>query len=148
MFRCLIFCFVFFLSGNTLAAIYKWTDEQGITSYSQTPPRDKNLQLEKINTKRGPSVPVDRLKNLQDSANEIAKSNAERATANNKAAALVREKQRIAEECSQAKRALAALDLGGNRLYKDSEGNYARLTEEDKAQQRQSLNLAIEEACR
>ncbi|MBQ0725638.1 MAG: DUF4124 domain-containing protein [Cycloclasticus sp.] len=147
MFRCLIFCFIFFLSSNALAAIYKWTDDQGNTSYGQTPPRDKSLKLEKLNTKRSPSVPVDRLKSLQDSANEIAKSNAERAAANNKAAELVREKQRIAKECSQAKQALAALDLGGNRLYKDSEGNYSRLTQEDKSQQRQSLSLAIEETC-
>lgn len=148
MFRCLIFSFIFFFSSNTLAAIYKWTDEQGITSYGQTPPRDKSIKLEKLNTKRSPPVSVDRLKSLQDNANEIAKSNAERAAANNKAAELAREKQRIAEECSKAKQALAALDFGGNRLYKDSEGNYSRLTEETKTQQRQNLSLAIEETCR
>ncbi|MEO1889517.1 MAG: DUF4124 domain-containing protein [Cycloclasticus sp.] len=127
--------------------IYKWVDAQGNTHFSQQPPRNKNITPQRIIIKTDYKEGLS-LKALIDSANEIAKSNAERKAANDKVRQNA-DKQRLAQErCETSKKNLAELDYGGNRLYKDADGNYSRFSAKDKTQQREKLNAFINENCR
>lgn len=85
MYRFLIFCIILFFNGLGHAAIYHWIDEQGGTHYSQRPPRDKTIISQKIVFKSmATAFDQQPQPTIQDSANEIAKSNAERQAAHEK----------------------------------------------------------------
>ncbi|MEH6502904.1 MAG: DUF4124 domain-containing protein [Cycloclasticus sp.] len=148
MFRPLIILFIFFFAASSQAAIYQWTNEQGNIAYGKTPPRDKTIKRQEVSTKTPKVDAVKQAKSIEESANEIAKSNASRKAAIDKAAQAAQDKRLVEEDCTRANKALSALALGGNRLYKDSEGKQARLSEEDKNLQRQKLNAFINENCR
>lgn len=148
MFRPLIIFFIFFFAASSQAAIYQWTNEQGNIAYGQTPPRDKTIKRQEVSTKTPKVDAVKQAKSIEESANEIAKSNAARKAATDKATQNAQDKRIAEEDCSRASKTLAALDLGGNRLYEDSEGKRTRLSEEDKNLQRQKLNTFINNNCR
>jgi hypothetical protein len=149
MYRALIFC-IFFLSANLAhSAIYQWVDEQGNTHYGQQQPRDKSIASQKIEVRTlQPAENQQPQKSIQDSANEIAKSNAARKTANDAKQQSAEESRQLQTRCETSKKNLAELDYGGNRLYKDAEGNYSRFSAEDKSKQREQLNAFINENCR
>jgi hypothetical protein len=148
MYRALIVLISFFTLSIAHATIYQWTDQQGQLHYSQTPPPNKSIESKKI-TIRNSTVTGDKPHpSIQDSANEIAKSNAERKAANEKIQQDARANRAMQERCSTSKKNLAELDYGGNRLYKDADGNYSRFSAEDKNQQREQLNAFINENCR
>ena len=141
--------FVMFLlcSSSSLAVIYHWTNQQGVQQYSQAPPRDKSISSEKIYIKKhfnDTELPVI---SLQQSADAIAKSNADRKIASDKFDQQLIQRRLMDNVCHRAKLSLAALELSGNRLYKDASGSYLRLDEEAKNIQRQKLNKQIEENC-
>ncbi|MDX2425335.1 MAG: DUF4124 domain-containing protein [Cycloclasticus sp.] len=148
MFRPLIICFAFLFTSNSHAAIYQWTDEQGSVAYGEKPPQDKTIKTQKILLKSPEISEVKQTRSIQDAANDIAKANAEREAAIDTANQSAEDEKFMQEECARANKALSSLDLGGNRLYKDSAGNYARLSDDDKSLQRQNLNAFIDENCR
>tara|TARA_R110002095_G_scaffold44995_4_gene40450 strand:- start:2926 stop:3375 length:450 start_codon:yes stop_codon:yes gene_type:complete len=148
MYRFLIFCIFLFFNGLGHAAIYHWIDEQGGSHYSQRPPRDKTIISQKIVFKTiATAFDQQAQPTIQDSANEIAKSNAERQATHEKTQQEAKENSRLQERCATSKKNLLELDFGGNRLYKDADGNYSRLDAEDKNQQRAQLNAFINENC-
>jgi len=149
MYRALIFCFCLLFASLAHAAIYHWVDHQGNTHYDQQPPRDKSIDAQKISVKSNTIVDSEQTQqSIQDSADEIAKSNSARKAENNKAQQKADENRRLQERCDISKKNLAELDYGGNRLYKDAEGNYSRLSTEEKNNQREQLNVFINENCR
>lgn len=148
MFRLFITCFVFFFAVSSQSAIYQWTNEQGNIAYGQKPPRDKTIKTQKILLKSSEIIEVKQAESIQDSANEIAKSNAARKAANEKIQQEAAEALLLQERCATSKKSLTELDFGGNRLYKDSDGNYSRFSAEDKSQQREQLTAFINENCR
>ncbi|MEW4983939.1 MAG: DUF4124 domain-containing protein [Cycloclasticus sp.] len=149
MYRTLMVCIFLLSSSLTHATIYHWVDEQGTTNYGQTPPKNKSIARQKIVVKSQTVVESQQAQqSIQDSANEISKSNAERKAASDKRQQEVIKQARRQERCETSKENLAQLDYGGNRLYKDAEGNYARFTAEDKNLQREQLNAFINENCR
>ena len=132
--------------GNT--AIYQWVDDQGRMQYSQQKPHGKSLEPQKITIKTSRPADNKQLKSIQDSANEIARSNAARKAASDKALQETQEARLAQEKCATSKKNLSDLDYGGNRLYKGADGRYSRFTPEDKKQQREQLNSFINENCR
>jgi len=142
--------FVIFLLFSTpnIAKIYHWTDQQGAQHFSQTPPRDKSILSEKIHIKKHRHEAQQAKESLQESANAIAKSNAERKAANDEIKQQIKHQRLMANNCQQAKQSLSALTLSGNRKYKDASGNYQRLDEKAKNKQRKRLNTLIKENCR
>lgn len=149
MYRALIICFCLFFAHSSYAAIYKWVNEQGNTHYGQRPPRDKNIDVKKVFVKSSGIIDSEKdPTSIQDSANEIAKSNADHKAANDKIQQQANEKRRLQERCETSKKNLAELDYGGNRLYKDADGNYSRLSPDDKTKKREELNTFINENCR
>lgn len=149
MYRTLMFCFCLLFTQFAHTAIYYWVDHQGQTHYGQQPPLDKSINVQKIAVSTNSSVdPNQQQQSIQDSANKIAESNAERKAARDKLQQQADENRRRNENCDASKKKLAELDYGGNRLYKDAEGNYSRLTDEDRNNQREQLNDFINKNCR
>ena len=115
------------------ADTYKWVNEEGVVTYSQTPPPD--VESERINVRSGSSSSnlssqdqLDRLKqNLADRAEdqELEKSRQQE----EKSVRALKKKN-----CQASRSNLQKLEGLGNRLYK-TEGEYKRLSEEE----RQSL---------
>jgi len=149
MYRALMFCFCLLSANLTHAAIYHWVDHQGNSHYAQQPPRDKSINAQKMGVKSNHIVDSEQpQQSIQDSANEIAESNAARKAESDKAQQKANETRLLQERCDTSKKNLAELDYGGNRLYKDAEGNYSRLSTEEKNNQREQLNAFINENCR
>jgi len=141
--------FVMFLlySSSSLAIIYHWTNQQGVQQYSQAPPRDKSIPSEKIHIKKHFNDNALPSNSFQQSADAIARSNAERKAASDKANKQIEQQQLADNICRRTKQSLSSLELSGNRRYKDADGNYLRLDEEAKNKQRQKLNEQIEKNC-
>ena len=147
MYRSLTVLFYLLFATIGHAAIYKWADENGNTSYGQAPPR--NIISQEITIKSAPVETTGKpQKSIQDSADEIAKSNAERKASTDKTTQKAQQQRLLQDQCANAKKELSTLGIGGNRLYKDSDGNYSRINEDDKNQQRQKLSAFIHENCR
>ncbi|MBL4744064.1 MAG: DUF4124 domain-containing protein [Cycloclasticus sp.] len=146
MYRILFFSLCLIISSTSFAAIYHWVDLEGTTNYSQRPPHNKSIPSQKIII-NPPAAYTQPQISIQDSANEIAKSNTARKEANDKIQQQAAGERAMRERCNTSRNNLAELDYGGNRLYKDAEGNYARLSAEDKTQQREQLQAFINENC-
>ena len=148
MYRALIFCFCLLFTHLAHTAIYHWVDHQGNTHYGQRPPKDKSITANKVFIKSSGIFDDEKtLTPIQDSANKIADSNAERKAANDEAVQQANNKRRLQEQCDATKKNLEELDYGGNRLYKDADGNYSRLSPEDKTKQRQKLDAFLQDNC-
>lgn len=132
---------------NSQADIYKWNDEHGTRQYTQSPPRDKSIYIEKIKYKKYLSKSETPSHSTQDEADEIGRSNAKRQAATDKAVHQNQQQQLARDSCQRAKQSLAALDFGGNRLYKDAEGNYHRFNTEEKKHKREQLKEVILNNC-
>jgi len=132
---------------NSQAGIYKWNNEHGTRQYTQSPPRDKSIHIEKIIYKKYFNKSVTPSQSMQDDADEIARSNAKRQAAIDKAEHQNQQQQLARKSCQRAKQSLTSLDFGGNRLYKDAEGNYHRFNTEEKERKRELLNEIILNNC-
>ncbi|ORU92742.1 MAG: hypothetical protein A6F71_08780 [Cycloclasticus sp. symbiont of Poecilosclerida sp. M] len=128
--------------------IYTWTNAEGKTVFSQTLPRDKSIEADKVeiktplfDTTTKSTAPDNNVKDSdvdEETDEPISEEDAER---------IAEGKKLIKEQCNNAKSDLSSLELGGNRLYKDSKGNYLRMTEEEKANRRKNMNAFISEHC-
>jgi uncharacterized protein (DUF3084 family) len=149
MYRTLLLVFCLILSTQSFAAIYKWIDKNGNVSFGQIRPADKSIVSQELSVKSSRVVVTEKKQvSLKSSEDELIKANSEREAARDKTLQAKAAKKIAQERCDGAKKSLAQLDVGGNRLYKDSEGNYSRLDEEKRSQQRQDLNTFIDENCR
>lgn len=148
MYRALILCSCLLVWTSVQAdmRIYKWIDTQGNTHFSHVAPHNKSISLEILMIKTDGREGLS-LKALIDSAEQIAKSNAERKASNDKIRQEVEKQRLVQEQCETRKKNLAELDYGSNRLYKNSEGDYSRLSAEDKRQEREKLSAFINENC-
>lgn len=135
----LTICFICASPLSFAGKIYKWTDSDGNVHYGERPPGKK---AEQIKVRKGPANPAptkkpssqyDSTKKLLDS---IEKDRKDKKEADAKAAA---EQERRAKNCSNAKKRVAGLKLGGRQyvMTEDGERNYL-----DEAAIQQRLNEA------
>jgi hypothetical protein len=125
---------------------YKWVDENGVVSYSQTPPR--SLQGQRVDLKPTPSVSTkesnDELKRLrqrlQDSRNDRELAQQTEREARDEAA-------RKGWNCTAARSNLQKLLNLGNRMLKTANGNYLRLSENERQQRMQTARWQIASNC-
>jgi len=151
MYRCIFFCICLFVGFSSQADIYKWTDQNGNTHFGEKRPFDKSISYKKLSIKAqrvNEDANEKQLTSIQQSADELEKSNADRQAEINNAELAAETEKHSQQECDNVKKSLAMLDFGGNRLYKDSEGNYSRLSEDDKNNQREKFNQFLDENCR
>jgi len=122
-------------SGHTFAAaekVYKWTDEKGLTHYSQHPPF--NTQTEVIKPQTGHSDPVE--------YKVAAEANAE-PKVENKVSAPPKDKER----CESARKAADTLKTYARVRLKGDDGQYRFLTPDEQQQKLKEANKAIQESC-
>lgn len=150
MYRCMIFCICLFVGFSSQAGIYKWTDQNGNTRFGQKRPADKSIPYKKLSIKaqRVNEEAIDKqLKSIQQNADELEKSNADRQAKFDEANLAAETKRQSQAECDNVKKSLSSLDFGGNRLYKDNQGNYSRFNEDDRNNQREKFNQFLKENC-
>ena len=123
--------FLLCLSPLSFASkIYKWTDDEGNTHYSERPP---NRQATQIKVPKGPAhTSAPRTVNQQDATNKLldafAQERKDKKEAANKAAA---EKERRDKNCSNAKRRAISLKLGGRQYEITDQGERRFLSDAD-----------------
>ncbi|MEJ2610677.1 MAG: DUF4124 domain-containing protein [Candidatus Thiodiazotropha sp.] len=133
------------LSTAALAETYRWVNEDGVVTYSQTPPVEG--ESETVNIKSGPSSDAAASrKKLQELRQNLADKSEDRAL--KKA-----EKKQQAEElaikkhnCESARKNLEQLIGLGNRRYKVGD-EYLHLTEKQRQQMMQKARDQVKEFC-
>ncbi|PUB75707.1 MAG: DUF4124 domain-containing protein [gamma proteobacterium symbiont of Ctena orbiculata] len=128
------------------AETYKWVNEDGVVTYSQTPPPDAKAETVKIKTAPAGSS-GDSRQRLKELRQKLADSAEDRALKK----AQKQEAEEIAKEnkhyCNVARKNLEQLTALGNRLYKVGD-EYLRLTEEDRQRRMQEARDQIKEYCK
>lgn len=123
------------LSFSTLlnAETYKWVNENGVVTYSQTPPPDKQAEQVKLRD-TGPSAGQSSKSRLDKLRQEMADSAEDQELEKQKRQTEKEERTLKQENCEAARTNLRNLEGLGKRLYRIG-NEYRRLTEEE----RQSL---------
>ncbi len=114
--------------------VYKWTDADGKTHFSQFPPTE-NSQAEQLNIEpTKASSNSNGSKNLQDMRQKLLESSVERNTTSEKDKEAEVEAERMAENCKRSQQHLRDLQNNG-RVYKtleDGERHWYDEKERDK----------------
>ncbi|MCE3251812.1 MAG: hypothetical protein K0Q67_822 [Cellvibrio sp.] len=114
--------------------VYTWTDAKGVVHFGEHPPKDVKATLVKTRTGHSDPTPA-------QTAAAQPKTTAESAAANQQ------EYLKDPERCAQAKENLAMLNSVSRIRTKNAEGVFVYLNEEDKAQQRETTQQVIDQAC-
>ena len=140
---CLVILCLLIPSLST-AEIYKWVDDDGKTNYTQLPP-PPGYESEMVREASSPAVaPAPPATELQERYEEQQKDR------ENDAAVAGQEKKNAdirKLNCDAATRNQASLELGGNRLYETADGEYLRLTEEERQQRIDQAKEQIKKYC-
>lgn len=123
-------------SHNLLAAekVYTWTDAKGVVHYGEHPPKDTVAKL--VHTRTGHSEPT------PAPASPISVKESEVDAADDQ-----QDSQKDPTRCTTAKENLKLLNTVARIKTKNTEGVIVYLTEEDKAKQREAMELVIEQSC-
>ena len=126
--------------------IYKWSDDQGETHYTQFPPAGR--KAERMNAPPPPvESPEIAEKNLQNQV-EIMEQQNEEQQQGAKDARQWAEIQKIRRKnCETANQNLVNLQRGGNVRYMGADGKIMRLTEEERQKRIDEANSQIKENC-
>jgi hypothetical protein len=138
---------MFLLSISTLvsAETYRWVNEEGVVTYSQTPPPDAESEV--VKTYSAPSSDAGAAKaRLQKLRQDLADREEDRALKKEEEQEQNREVKIRKENCKAARSNLRTLSGLANRLYKVGD-DYIRLTEEQKKQRMDEAKKQIEEYC-
>jgi hypothetical protein len=126
--------------------IYKWVDDSGTVHYSQTPPPDVKAQ----ELKPAPG-PADDPAAISGKLREQVDKMEERLTEKREGAADAQQWAEIQklrrENCANARANLTKLQQGGNRAYRNPDGEVVRLTDEERQRRIDETNLQIQENC-
>jgi hypothetical protein len=110
---------LFFVAATQAGQVYKWTDADGQTHFSQFPP--DQIQAENINVNTPPpSNSKQAGENLQKMRQQLKEQSVDRTTESEDEKQAAVEAERMAENCKKSKQRL--LDLNSNgRIYKTLE---------------------------
>lgn len=138
------------LAAPAMAAqFYKWTDENGVTHYSETPPPDSVKSSTAIKVpSRQPSGAETAAQNLQKQREAAIKALDEAGKKGATAPAAGKDnKEQYAERCKQLKANLAVMESSGRVSEKDDKGEKRILTEEEKAKRIEDTRRQIKAFC-
>lgn len=127
------------LSTDAVAAkkFYKWVDENGVTHYSERPPRGQKAQQVTTYTGRGTPPPTPKT-----AASDEAKAEAEQSTS---AQADPIKDPKI---CNSARKNLDILDRSNRVRLRGENGELVTLSNEQKESQRKTALKAVKEHCK
>jgi hypothetical protein len=125
---------------------YKWVDQNGTVSYSQTPP--PKGQAEIVNIKPTPPASTsdgdEELKRLRQ---RLEDSREDRQLAKEAERQTQRAEEMKQQNCTAARSNLHKLLNSGNRMMKTTDGSYLRLSEHERQQRIQTAREQIETDC-
>ena len=129
------------------AEVYKWTDADGNTVYSQVPPSDGR----RPETVAPPPPPAEtpeqanaRLDALQQQLEDAREDRELKSQKEQKSASEAAARR---ENCAKARSNLQGLEQRARQLVSDGKGNYRRLNPEEKAKQAAEYQKIIQRDC-
>ena len=136
-------------ASSAMAGMYRWTDDQGNVVYSQQPPPD-NRDVRQI---APPPPPAEKTENASQSVQELQKkldaAAQERREAMDEKKKAKAEQEQRKKRCQAARQDLKTLnERPPNTLYNMPDGQWKRLTPEERAERIKMLNKAIETNCK
>lgn len=135
---------IFAVTGQTQT--YRWVDENGVVSYSQTPPH--SLEAETLNIKpQSQTDSAEANRKLNNLRQRLEDRREDRKLAGEEAKKVQREESLHKENCASARANLGKMEGLGSRLLKTSDGKYLRLTEEERQKRLQAAKEQIKIYC-
>jgi len=139
------------LSSTSYAEIYKWTDANGNTQFSDEPPKQGRFDTLSIPTT--PSISTSAPSNNTDKAAKLRQQKLidsfeqERQAKEKIQKELAQKKEKLNQTCIQAKEYLRKLKVGG--IYTlDAQGNKVYKPESERAQAVERVQNSIKQHCR
>jgi parvulin-like peptidyl-prolyl isomerase len=146
MIRLSVFLSLLLLIPVGFTQTYRWVDENGVVSYSQTPP--PNHQAEILNIKsQSKTDGANAQQKLDDLRQRLQEQNKQRQLAKESADKARQEQLTREKNCRSARSNLSKLEGLGTRLLKTPEGDYIRLSEEQRQQRMESARQQIKLNC-
>ncbi len=143
---CLVILCLLMPSLST-AEVYKWVDNDGKTNYTQLPP-PPGYEWEAVQEAASPAA---KPAPLAPPATELQERYEEEQKDRENDAAVAGQEKKNTDirklNCDAATRNRASLELGGNRLYKTADGEYLRLSEEERQQRIDQAKEQIKKYC-
>ena len=131
-------------SMMSMAQIYKWTDADGTTHYSQTPPSN---DIETTEIKPPPEVDTESAnKELRLKKKRLEKSREQRLKKAEKREKQEQEKKLAQKNCELARERLATYQKPRVNLVDDT-GNYTKITEEERLTELAKSQDLVDEHC-
>ena len=131
------------------AKVYKWTDENGQIHFSSQPPRglnqdQYNLRVDKVTppVKTQPATSAD-VKSKEQQTLKAEAEELQQEPAKNKVS-----KEKAAEYCANARDAKAKLAANFSRRFKQEDGSYRPLTDEERANWNKRADQSISDYCK
>lgn len=137
------------LAAPVMAAqFYKWSDEQGVTHYSESPPPEtaKGATEVKVQT-RTPSGSEAAVENLQKQREAATKSLTDAEKKKTSASPVKTDKSEYAERCKKLQANLATLENSGRVSEPDDKGEKRYLTDEEKNKRMDDTRRQIKAYC-
>lgn len=140
------------LAGHAAAAqFYKWTDENGVTHYSEAPPPEtvKNSTEVKVPSRQpsGTEAAAQNLQKQREAALKALDEAGKKKPQPTPTAAAKGDKEKNAERCKQLQANLAVMENSGRVSEKDEKGEKRYLTEEEKAKRLDDTRRQIKAYC-
>ena len=135
------------VTATAQAEIYRWVDENGVTVYSEMPPPDG--EADRVKTAPAPSeTPEETQQQLEADMQKLEDYREDKELAAERKQKEELSKQIDEENCRNAKDNLDKLIAASQRLLQMPDGNYVRLTEEQRQQRMEDARKNIDEYCK
>jgi len=132
------------MSGAAGAATYKWVDDQGNITYSQTPPPSGDYERVSGST-RPSNTGEETMQNLRNSVADI-EAQKEQARKQEDVERTIAENEKIRQQnCEAARKNLEIYTTF--RRFRDKDGNVTRLPEEERLKRLEEAKTQIETYC-
>ncbi|NOX08491.1 MAG: DUF4124 domain-containing protein [Gammaproteobacteria bacterium] len=142
----LLGCLLLLLLSPAQATIYKWVDNEGTTQYTQAPPigRASTIVPRPVPSDISSEEARTSLLKAQQKLKEWSQQRKEKKL--QQKIDIVKQEQLI-QQCRQARIDLANLGNAARQRFRTAEGEYVRLSEEQRRRLRQQLRDKIEKNC-
>ena len=142
----LLTCSLLMAASASSAQTFRWVDENGVVSYSQTPPPSGKAETVEIRPtpQQDPGAAKARLNRLRQQLEDREEDRQLARESQQKTAA---ESAKREKNCQAARDNLRNLEGLGNRLLHTSNGEYVRLTEDERQTRMQTARDNIKSYC-
>jgi hypothetical protein len=136
-------------AAHAAGAVHKWVDEDGEVVYSQFPPSDRERPSEIVPPPPPPAEsPAAARERLNQRLQQFADNREDRELAAEEAAQAEQQAELARQRCAAARHRLAGFDGRARQLFRMPDGEYRRLTPEEREAQRAEMEQIIAEDCR